>query len=394
MTLSTYRQIICVIFDDRYSGQIIGLYFDEYPMLDPKAPYYDLPLLPPQQELETAPVLKSLVAAATHLSSLSATAESLPNPAVLYENIILSEAKDSSAIENIITTRENLYLTDLSLDEQDPHVKEVHNYADAIKFGWHDERPLCTSLMEKLCTLIKDKPMEVRKLPGTVLSNGNETIYTPPDGEALLRDMLDNLFQWMNAEDELHPIVKAAIAHYQFESIHPFYDGNGRTGRMMVVLYLVENNLIHAPILFFSEVILKFKSKYYELLQSTRESNDFSEYLLWFINMVGMAALTSTNRALRIKVSMQKLKHQLRKEEANIYSQDLINSLFLEPYIFADTLVKHKIVGTKQTAHNHLKRLEALGVIELLPFKFKRKNVWINKILLDSINAPMQRLKV
>lgn len=359
-------------------------------MLDPQAPYYDLPLLPPVQELETTSVLKSLIKVATNLSSLSATAENLPNPAVLYENIILSEAKDSSAIENIITTRENLYLSDLSLDVHDPHVKEVHNYADAIRFGWHDKRPLCTSLMEELCTIIKDKPMEVRKLPGTALSNGNKTIYTPPDGEVLLRNMLDNLFQWVNTNDELHPIVKAAIAHYQFESIHPFYDGNGRTGRMMVVLYFVEQKLIRAPVLFFSEAILEFKSDYYKYLQSTRETNDFTQYLLWFISMVNIAALTSANRALRIKVSMLEAKHKLRKDEPNIYSQDLINVLFIEPYIFANTLVKHKIIGTKQSAHNYLKRVEALGIIELLPFKFKRKNVWINKNLLDSINATIE----
>lgn len=359
-------------------------------MLDPKKPYYGLPLLPPESELETVPVLKALVEAAAALAELDATALSLPNPSILYENIILMEAKDSSEIENIVTTNETLFLSQHMPDAGDPMTKEINNYAHAIRQGWQSKKPISTNLMEELCTTIKGKSMQVRKLPGTVLSNGSEVIYTPPDGETLLRDMLDNLFQWMNEEDELNPILKTAIAHYQFESIHPFYDGNGRVGRMMIVLYLVEQDVLTAPILFMSDAILKDRSSYYKMLQSARESNEFDAYLMWFLAVTTLATNTSINRALRVKQAMLEMKHIVRDTNPKIYSQDLINCLFIQPFVFADSLLAARIVGTRQTAHNYLSKLEDMGVIKRYERKIGRHVCWINISLLDAINADLE----
>ncbi len=240
--------------------------------------------------------------------------------------------------------------------------------------------------MGDICSIIRNKPVKVRKVPGTALQQApGQIMYTPPDGEKLLRDLLDNLFIWMNSDDQIHPIIKAAIAHYQFESIHPFTDGNGRTGRIMVVLYLVEQRLLRAPVLFLSGEILKDREKYYSLLQSTHESNDFFPYLIWFTELIHRAALQSTIRANNVRIAMQKVKNAIRELDPHMYSQDLVNVLFRGPIVFANHLVIHGIAGSISTAHSYLKKMESAGLLFRSKERYRRKVGYINGSLLDAL---------
>ena len=356
-------------------------------MYDPKKPYYDLPLLPPFQALESIELYKVLVSASEALAKLSTIAEHLPNQAALYESVILLEAKASSELEQVVTTDNKLFGTETPQSAPDPMTKEVHRYGEAIHHGWNARKPLCTPIVEEICSIIKHKQMKVRKVPGTALtkSSGN-IVYTPPDREELLRDLLSNLFNWMNNDDDVHPIIKAAIAHYQFESIHPFSDGNGRTGRIMVVLYLVEQELLKAPVLFLSGEILKDRESYYSLLQSTHETNDFFPYLIWFVTLVHKASLQSIIRANKVRIAMQHVKNKIRELDKNLYSQDLVNVLFRSPIIFANQLVLHDVVGSLSTAHTYLKKLEVAGILMKSDELYNRKVGYINDSLLDALS--------
>jgi len=359
-------------------------------MFDPTKPYYDLPLLPPKQSLEFIELYKVLLPALEALTRLSATSTHLPNQAALYESVILLEAKASSEIEQVVTTDSKLFSSDSAEKTLDPMTKEVHRYAQAIRFGWQNQKPLCTPVCEEICSIIRGKNVEVRKVPGTALKNSSgKIVYTPPDREQLLRDMLSNLFNWMNAKDGVHPIIKAAIAHYQFESIHPFTDGNGRTGRILVVLYLVEQGLIEAPVLFLSGEILRDKEIYYSLLQSTHESQDFLPYLMWFVQVIHIAALQSTLRAQKVRMAMQDIKNQIRESEPKLYSQDLVNALFRGPIVYANRLVDLGVVGSLTTAHTYLKKLSEAGLLIKSEKRFDRKVAYINGKLLEALHEEV-----
>lgn len=356
-------------------------------MFDPKKPYYDLPPLPPEQALESIELFKELVPASEALAKLSATAEHLPNQAALHQSVILLEAKASSEIEQVVTTDGKLFGYDSSVSAVDPMTKEVRRYGEAVHYGWKEEKPLCTNVVEEICTIIKNKPMGIRKVPGTALTQtSGQIVYTPPDNEKLLRDLLDNLFIWMNNDDGVHPIIKAAIAHYQFKSIHPFTDGNGRTGRIMVVLYLVEQKLLNAPVLFLSGEILKNKEAYYALLQKTHETNDFFPYLIWFVKLIYRASIQSSIRANKVRIAMQELKSDLRNLDMNMYSQDLVNVLFLGPIIFANQLVEYGVAGSISTAHAYLKKLESAGLLFKSKERYNRKVGYVNGRLLDALS--------
>lgn len=360
-------------------------------MFDPEKPYYDLPRLPPEQKLESIELFKALIPASEALAKLSATAEHLPNQAALYESVILLEAKASSEIEQVVTTDNKLFGSESPQKAPDPMTKEVHRYGAAIRHGWKSQKPLCPNVMEQICSIIRDKPVGVRKVPGTALlqPNTGKIVYTPPDGEKLLRDLLDNLFAWMNSEDEVHPIIKAAIAHYQFESIHPFTDGNGRTGRIMVVLYLVEQKLLEAPVLFLSGEILRNRETYYTLLQRTHKTNDFFPYLIWFVDLIHRASLRSTIRADKVRLAMQKVKNKIRELDKHMYSQDLVNVLFRGPIIFANHLKYYGVAGSISTAHSYLKKLESSGLLIRSNERYSRKTGYINYHLLEALRGEI-----
>ncbi len=356
-------------------------------MFDPKKPFYGLPILPPRQSLESIELFKALVPAAEALAQLSAISGHLPNQAALYQSVILLEAKASSEIEQVVTTDGKLFGSESPQKAIDPMTKEVHRYGEAIHHSWQSSRPLCTTTMEEICSIIRNKPVKVRKVPGTALKHGSgKIVYTPPDGDKLLRDLLDNLFNWMNSDDDIHPIIKAAIAHYQFESIHPFTDGNGRTGRIMVVLYLVEQKLLNAPVLFLSGEILRDRETYYSLLQSTHESNDFFPYLMWFVQLIHTASLQSIIRANKVRVAMLEVKNTIRELDKQMYSQDLVNVLFRGPIIYANQLVAHGVAGSLSTAHAYLKKLESAGVIVRSQTRYNRKIGYINGHLVGALS--------
>ena len=360
-------------------------------MFNPQKPYYDLPLLPPEQKLESIELFKALVPASEALAKLSATAEHLPNQAALYQSVILLEAKASSEIEHIVTTDNKLFGSESPKNAPDPMTKEVHRYGSAIHHGLESHKPLCTNVMEEICSIIRDKPVQVRKVPGTALSHHTtgKIVYTPPDGDKQIRDLLDNLFIWMNSTDGIHSILKAAIAHYQFESIHPFTDGNGRTGRIMVALYLVEQELLQAPVLFLSGEILRDREIYYTLLQKTHETNDFFPYLIWFVNLIHRASLRSTIRANKVRLAMQEVKNKIRQSDRRMYSQDLVNILFRGPIIFANHLVDYGVAGSISTAHAYLKKLESLGLLVRSNERYNRKTGYINGFLLNALRGEI-----
>ncbi|WP_337957950.1 Fic family protein [Simplicispira suum] len=244
---------------------------------DRSQPYNDLPLLPPTVELESKAVLKQAIAANRALANLRGLAAQIPNQGVLINSIVLQEARLSSEIENIVTTNDELYRADADADadgKTDPHTKEVLRYRQALNFGFGQlkQRPLATNLFIDIVRTIKQVDFGVRKVPGVALRNAaKEVVYTPPVGEAVIREKLANLEQFIHAQDDLDPLVKMAVLHYQFEAIHPFEDGNGRTGRIVNLLYLVEQGLLDIPVLFLSRYILAHKSGYYQGLRGVTE---------------------------------------------------------------------------------------------------------------------------
>jgi Fic family protein len=260
------------------------------PRWSPSDPYNHLPLLPPTGELETKRTLKQCIASRAALAELKQAAELIPNQSVLINTLPLLEAKDSSEIENIVTTTDKLFQF-LSADAgADPATKEALRYRIALMEGFRqlDARPLSTRTAETICSRIRGTTMTVRKVPGTILVNEAtaEAIYTPPLGESRLRDLLANWERFLHDELDLDPLIKMAVAHYQFEAIHPFTDGNGRTGRVLNSLYLIHEKLLTLPILYLSRYIIANKTDYYRLLLAVTRDHAWEDWLLYFLRAV------------------------------------------------------------------------------------------------------------
>ncbi|MDQ2799514.1 MAG: Fic family protein, partial [Armatimonadota bacterium] len=302
-----------------------------------EAPFNSLPLLPPVHvELETKAVLKQAIAAGRALAELKGAGNLVPNQAVLVRTVGLQEAKLSSEIENIVTTNDELYraLADEG-SRTDPATKEVLRYNDALWHGYSrlkEGRPLSTRLFEEMVQIIKQNSAGIRRTTGTRITKGGRTIYTPPEGESILRDKLANLEKFLYAEDGLDPLVKLAVLHYQFEAIHPFADGNGRTGRILNILYLVEAGLLEIPVLYLSRYIIENKNAYYEGLRRITEENAWEEWTLFMLRAVETTALTTCQRIQAIRALMQQTSQAVKDKLPKIYSKDLIEVLFSQPY--------------------------------------------------------------
>ncbi len=319
--------------------------------------------LPLAEELETKKILKALPSAHAALAELKGIASTIPNQNILINTLGLQEAKDSSAIENIITTHDDLYKSELNLEAfKSLDAKEVQNYISALKSGFEmvNQSGLLTSrTILKIQEVLEENSAGFRKLPGTTLkkTSTGEVIYTPPqDYDEIIR-LMTNLEKYINDNDmqDYDPLVKMAIIHYQFESIHPFYDGNGRTGRILNILYLILQNLQDLPILYLSKYIIKYKSDYYRLLQNIRDENLWEEWLLFMIKGIEMTAKETIDLILNIKSLMLEYKHRLR-DNYKFYSQDLLNNLFKHPYTKIEFVVRD--VGVSRlTAANYLNRL-------------------------------------
>lgn len=357
---------------------------------------YTIPLLPLQQEVESKIVLKKLALAHKALAELNGVAETIPNEVIILNTLSLQEARDSSAIENIITTHDELFSSD-SIAQQfaSSAAKEVYNYASALKEGFAIVREkqliTCNQIIE-IQSMLEETKSGFRKLPGTALKNGEtgETVYTPPQNHTEIVTLMSNLENFINDDSltDIDALVKMAIIHHQFESIHPFYDGNGRTGRIINILYLVKEDLLHLPILYLSRYINQNKGSYYHLLQETRITQNWEPWILFILEAIEQTSIQTTGIIRGIKKLMMDYKQKIRTNLPKIYSQDLINNLFKHPYTKIDFLVQDLDI-TRQTASKYLDQLIELKLVTL--HKIGKENFYINTALYDFLhNAPQQ----
>ncbi len=335
----------------------------------PASPYNDLPTLPPAVELETPRVLKQCIRSRTTLEKVNQSAEFLPNKELLIHIMPLLEARASSEIENIVTTTDRLFRSDaLARPETDPATKEALHYRRALREGFDSlgDRPLSTATAEAICSVIKQKEMRVRRVPGTALGNvrSGEIIYTPPVGEDLLRQKLRNWEQFLHqTDDDLDPLVILAAAHYQFEAIHPFTDGNGRTGRILNLLFLVERGLLGSPILYHSRGIIRRKEDYYRRLIAVTRDGAWEEWILYMLEVIEESADWTWRKIDAIRQLRQRTKAWLCKTHPTLDSAELLDVLFHHPYCRIADLVEAGI-AKRQAASTYLKALSASGLLE------------------------------
>ncbi len=336
---------------------------------DPKEPYNDLPLLPPRRELETKRVLKKCVAANKALAELKGAGDLIPNQAVLINAIPLQEAKLSSEIENIVTTQDALFQA--ALDESrvtDPATKEVLRYRAALRRGFESVQSgaFRLGLLEDLCGVLRHEKVKFRTDQGVMIGNTatRHIVYTPPVGTAVMRAKLRNLETFLLGEDDLDPLVRMAVAHYQFEAIHPFTDGNGRTGRILNILFLIHAGLLRIPVLYLSRHLIQHKSEYYRLLAGVTERGAWEEWLMFILTGVEETAAWTTSRILAIRdLFDQTLALCRAKLPAKVYSKELVELIFTQPYSKIQFLVDAGL-AQRQTASEYLQALEKLGILK------------------------------
>lgn len=332
----------------------------------PEQPFNTLPLLPPKAELETRAVLKACISARAILGELKQAAELIPNQAVLINTLPLLEAQASSEIENIITTTDRLFQFREVDDQADAATREALRYSQALLQGFQSlrDRPLATRTAEEVCGLIKGKPMRVRNVPGTALARTNgEIVYTPPVGEDLLRSLLANWERYLHEARETDPLIRMAAAHYQFEAIHPFTDGNGRTGRVLNSLFLISEDLLTLPILYLSRYIIKHKSDYYRLLREGTRDGAWEPWIMFILQGTTETANWTVAKIAAIRRLQQQTAAHLRDANPKIYSHELVNLIFELPYCRIQNVIARNI-ARRQTASVYLKELVRTGVLE------------------------------
>ena len=333
----------------------------------PDQPYNALPLLPPHGELESKVVLKQCITARAALAELKRAAELIPNQAVLINTLPLLEARASSEIENIVTTTDRLFQFRQSDDAADPATKEALRYSRALLEGYValKKKPLNTRTAEAICSLIKGHDVQVRRVPGTTLANpsSGHVIYTPPVGAEHLNHLLSNWERFLHGHPELDPLVRMAVAHYQFEAIHPFTDGNGRTGRVINSLFLISENLLTLPILYLSRYIIKNKTAYYRLLLAVTRTGDWEPWVLYILKGVEEMAIWTTAKIEGIQKLSNHTVEYVRKAAPKTYSRELIDLIFEQPYCRIQNLTAAG-VAARQAASRRLKRLVEIHVLE------------------------------
>ncbi|HKQ85043.1 MAG TPA: Fic family protein, partial [Steroidobacteraceae bacterium] len=324
--------------------------------------------LPPAR-FETPVILKRLAAASRQLAELKGVAASIPNQAILINTLGIQEAKDSSAIENIVTTHDELFKDGIDPESPaNPATKEVLRYRQALRVGF--EEVVQSDLLTNNHILAIHAKLELnnagfRKLPGTELKDGGgRTVYRPPQDPETVAVLMRDLERFINdsAVFDADPLIKMALIHHQFESIHPFYDGNGRTGRIINVLYLVKEKLLDIPVLYLSRYIVKNKIDYYRLLQEVRDHDDWEAWLLYMLSAVEQTAAESITTIANIKTALMDYKHRIR-DAHRFYSQDLINNLFMHPYTKIE-FVENDLKVSRLTATKYLDALTADGFLQ------------------------------
>lgn len=350
----------------------------------PDQPFNLLPLLPPTVDLETRPVLKLCIEARAALAELKQVGESIPNQAVLINTIPLLEAQASSEIENIVTTTDQLFRFMDSRDGNlDSDTKEALRYQSALHRGYQalEDRPLCTAIAVEVCQIIKDTGLDIRRVPGTQLANSvtGEVIYTPPAGEALIRDKLANWERFLHQQTDLDPLVRMAVGHYQFEAIHPFTDGNGRTGRILNILYLVDQGLLKLPVLYLSRDIIRNKADYYHLLLEVTRNGQWQPWIEFMLLATRDASVWTSKKIRAVRMLLENTVEYVCRSEPSIYSRELVEQIFVQPYCRIGNLVDAG-VGHRETASKYLKLLCSAGVLEEL--KIGREKLFVNPRLL------------
>ncbi|MGQ7244657.1 protein adenylyltransferase Fic [Salinicola sp. V024] len=351
------------------SAQVDLKLFRDFPMpWQPDTPFNDIPRLPPEAgDIETRATLKACIEARAALAELKQAGELLPDQGLLINLLPMLEAQDSSEIENIVTTTDKLFQFAEEDTLADPATREALRYRTALHDGVRQiqSRPLTVGTAEIICTMLKGIEMSVRKVPGTTFSNQRtgEVIYTPPVGEPLLRELLGNWEQFLHAEDDLDPLIRMAIAHYQFEAIHPFLDGNGRTGRILNILFLIERNLLTLPSLYLSRYIVRHKSDYYRLLLAVSAGDDWEPWILFMLKAVEQTARWTTAKIAAIRRLMGETRDHIQQALPKLYSHELVQLIFEQPYCRIGNLVERDI-AKRQTASVYLKQLVEIGVLE------------------------------
>jgi Fic family protein len=351
-------------------------------------PYNELPLLPPAVELETKAVLKLCVESRAAVAALNRSAELIPNAGMLINTLPLLEAQASSEIENVVTTTDALFQHLHDAGGSDPATREAFRYREALLEGFRElpKRPLSTRSAERVCTRIKGVEMSIRRVPGTVLHNTatQETIYTPPEAGDRLRDLLGNWETFVHAGDSLDPLVRLAVAHYQFEAIHPFTDGNGRTGRVLNSLALVEWGLLSAPILYLSRYIIAHKSDYYRLLLAVTREEDWEPWVKFLVQGVGETAAWTAGKIDAIRELQRATTEFVKSRLPKLYTRELMEVLFQQPYCRIANLVEADIVG-RQAAARYLHELVSVGVLHEKPVG--REKLFVNARLLGLLTG-------
>ncbi len=329
--------------------------------------------LPLNIDIETKNILKKSISANSALAELKGIAHIIPNSNILINSLALQEAKDSSEIENIITTHDELYKANLDIKNISHATKEVQNYRNALLKGFNlvkKNKLLLKKYIVEIQKELEQNDAGIRKQSGTNLKNAitGEVIFTPPQDFEDIEKLLINLEQYINESNDIDPLINMAIIHYQFETIHPFYDGNGRTGRIINILYLILNELLDIPILYLSKYIIKHKTDYYRLLQEVRIKNNWEEWILYMLDGVEKTSKETVILVNDISNMMKSIKEKVQNELPKIYSKDLIEILFYHPYTKIDFLVDG-LGLTRQTASKYLKELESIGVLESIQIK-------------------------
>ena len=330
------------------------------------APFNELPLLPPDTDLETKAILKQCIPARAALAELKQAAERIPNQGMLVNTMPLLEAQASSEIENIVTTSDRLFQYRHDAEAADPATKEALRYSQSLFDGYRSltRRPLSTRTAEQVCSIIKGIDMTIRRVPGTARARSTgEIVYTPPVGEELLRNLLANWEKFLHETKDLDPLIRMAVGHYQFEAIHPFTDGNGRTGRVLNSLFLIQENLLTLPILYLSRYIIQHKADYYRLLLNVTCKDAWEEWVLYILKGVEETALWTTAKIDAIRTLSVHTVEYVRKKLPKVYSLELINVIFERPYCRIQNLVDAKI-AERQAASRYLKQLAEIGVLE------------------------------
>lgn len=359
---------------------------------DKNTPFNELSDLPPVDFQESQDIFRHLAKASRHLGELNGLCASLPDPQLLINTIVLQESKDSSAIENIVTTQDELYKAATEEGTASHAAKEVLSYREALYAGLEkmqtQKNLLLTNTMIEIAQTIKQNKSGIRNMPGTALKNAinGEVIYTPPCCEDVLREKLAALDKFINdpGASPLDPLIKMAFIHYQFEAIHPFADGNGRTGRIVNALYLVQQELLSQPVLYLSSYIVKYKTEYYQLLRSVTEKNNWHDWVMYMLTALIETAQLSTKKIRNMLSLKEGTEKKMKQVLGSSFSYDLLQLMFTLPYLKIE-LLERKEIAHRQTASAWLKKLTESGILK--PQKIGRTTYFVNYKLMELLST-------